>query len=328
MENQPAYYTDLITRYFSGEASPEDIRELEAWVSADPENRLLFTRYRDVWKNVIHTTSDTAVDLGHEWDELKSKIGIQSRRPQFVRWSLRAAAVIILLAVPAFILYRYLASASEKRLAAGQEVAEYRLPDGTRVTLDAGAVLEYPSGFDGAFRKVRLKGKAWFEVSHDPAKPFIIAAENVRIQVVGTSFFVNTGGSGQIKEVVLATGKIRLGFEDDPAKTAILSPGERAEMSPRSHVIHKTSNEDPNFLSWKTHHMVFDNAAISQVASVLAGVYHVNIRVADERVGNCRITATFDRQTLESVLNVLKATLDLQVRNNEAGIEFSGHGCR
>jgi ferric-dicitrate binding protein FerR (iron transport regulator) len=57
-------------------------------------------------------------------------------------------------------------------------------------------------------------------------------------------------------------------------------------------------------------------------------VYHTSVRISDDRLSVCRITTTFDKQSLESVLNVLKATLDLQIRNTGAGIEISGHGCR
>ena len=91
--------------------------------------------------------------------------------------------------------------------------------------------------------------------------------------------------------------------------------------------IMKTTNEDVNFLAWKTKHIVFNNTPLNEVVALLTKVYHTSIRLSGDRLSDCRITTTFDRQSLESVLNVLKATLDLQARTTGAGIELSGHGC-
>ena len=73
--------------------------------------------------------------------------------------------------------------------------------------------------------------------------------------------------------------------------------------------------------------MVFDNTPLTEVVEVLTNVYHTTICLSGNGLGDCIITATFDKQSLESVLNVLKATLDLQVRNSSGGIELTGHGC-
>jgi ferric-dicitrate binding protein FerR (iron transport regulator) len=108
---------------------------------------------------------------------------------------------------------------------------------------------------------------------------------------------------------------------------SLLLPGEKAEMGTDDDIILKTINKDVNFLAWKTKYMVFNNTPLNEVVAVLAKVYHTNIRLSGDRLSNCRITATFDRQSIESVINVLKATLDLQVRNTGAGIELSGQGC-
>jgi len=164
-------------------------------------------------------------------------------------------------------------------------------------------------------------------VAHDKTKPFIIAVGNVRIRVVGTSFFVNTKTWDDTKEIILSSGVVRVYYDERPEKTAVLLPGDKAELITDGYAITKTTNEDVNFLSWKTKHIVFNNTPLNEAVALLTNVYHTNIRLAEDNLSNCRITTTFDRQSLESVLNVLKATLDLQVRNTGAGIELSGHGC-
>ena len=324
METNSTYYTGLIIRYFSGEASPGDILELEAWVTADATHRDLFREYQKTWQLLDSTQTIASAELDHEWAVLKSKI--VNRKSKIVAWSLRAAAVFVLLAIPAFLLFHFLASPIENQLAAGNEVKEYTLPDGTVVTLNAGAVLSCPSKFSGNSRNVMLEGTAWFEVAHDKAKPFIIASGNARIQVVGTSFFVNTHTLSNTKEIILASGKVKVYYENNPSKMSFLSPGDKAELTADGNAIITTSNEDANYLAWKTKHMVFCNTRLNEVVALLIQVYHTNILISDNRLSDSRITATFDKQSLESVLNVLKATLDLQIRNTGAGIELSGRG--
>jgi transmembrane sensor len=325
METNPTYYTDLISRYLYGEATPEEICELESWVKADPANREMFSGYLATWKTVENARLESSFDLDREWNVLKSKI--VNRKSQIIYLALRIAAIFLLVAIPAFFLYRYFAQPSDRQLVAGNEVAVHTLPDGTSVTLNAGATLTCPSRFDGSSRNVTLQGEAWFEVAHDKSKPFIIAAGNVRIQVVGTSFFVNTKTFSKTREIILATGKVRVYYDDNPAKMAVLFPGDKAELTSGGYGITVARNEDQNYLAWKTKYMVFNNTPLNEVVALLTQVYHTPIRIIGNGLGDCRITATFDKQSLESVLNVLKATLDLQVRNTGAGIGLSGHKC-
>ncbi|MCX6266154.1 MAG: FecR domain-containing protein [Bacteroidetes bacterium] len=329
METNSTYYIDLITRYFYNEATPDEIRELEAWVKADPKNKVTFSEYHKTWKAVENARVESSADIDLEWKTLVPKLTIKEAesRHLILRWSLRIAAIFLLAAIPTFFLYRYFGNESEKQLIVTTGMVEQTLPDGTIVTLNTGAILSYPSRFEGSLRKVTLQGEAWFEVAPDKTKPFIIAAENVRIRVVGTSFFVNTKTPDDETEIILSTGIVRVYYSDMPRKTALLDPGDKAVLAGNGHEVIKTTNEDVNFLAWKTKHMVFNNTSLIEVVELLSKVYHTNIRLSGSLLNDCRITTTFDRQSLESVLNVLKATLDLQIRNTGAGIEITGHGC-
>jgi transmembrane sensor len=363
METNSTYYIDLITRYFCGEATPEDILELETWVKADPANAVAFSAYRKTWNRIEDDGIRPEMNLDQEWKSLASRLNfskdnLRESQPdlrilrssvtapgsqtgngsaglrfapvpksKIYRLSLRIAAIFLLFAIPTFFLYQYLAKTEVKQLSAGNEIMEHTLPDGSVVTLNAGAILTFPSGFDGPLRQVALQGEAWFEVAPDKSKPFIIAAENTRIRVVGTSFFVNTRTARNTREVILASGKVRVYYEDSPGTAALLLPGEKAEMAAEEHEIMISRNPDANYLAWKTRYIVFENAPLKEVVILLNKVYTTNIRLTDKKLGDCLITATFDKQSLESVLNVLKATLDLQVRITGAEIHLSGNGC-
>ncbi len=334
MEPTSTYYIDLIARYFYGEATPDEIHELEAWVKVDPANAAIFSEFQKTWKAVEDTRIAASVNLDDEWNKLKTKTKSANfefpgslPKTSFLPWFVRVAAIFLILAVPSFFLYRYLQAPAENQLTAFAGMVGQTLPDGTIVTLNTGAKLTYPSRFDGPLRKVSLEGEAWFEVAHNRSKPFIIASENVRIRVVGTAFSVNTKAWNNTQEVILSSGVVRVYFQNKPEATTLLFPGEKAQLSQDHYTIIKSANEDVNFLAWKTRHLIFNNTSLTEVVALLTKVYHSNIHLSDDKLGDCRITATFDKQSLESILNVLKATLNLQVRNTGAGFELSGPGC-
>ena len=354
MKTDSTYYSDLITKYFSGEATPEEIRELEAWVKADQANREQFQAYHKVWKAVGTNRNSPSLDISSEWNNLKSRIfqvqgsrfevqgsrfevrgsrfkvsgyRLQVSKSKVLNWSYGIAAIFLLLIVPAFLMYRSFSSADELQMAASGNISEFTLPDGTKVTLNNGATLTYPSEFTGGLRKISLNGEAWFEVTHDASHPFVVNAGKTVIQVLGTSFSVNTKGYRNCNEIILATGKVKVFLDDKPDNPVFLSPGEKAIAPSDGRSIIKSVNEDENFLAWKTKHIIFSNTTMNEVAALLEKVYDVRIRFSDNRLSGCKITATFDKQSLESVLNVIKATLDLQIRYAGSNIELSGAGC-
>jgi transmembrane sensor len=326
METNETYYIDLIISYFKGEASEEDIRFLEEWVKSDPANAKQFGEYARTWSHLEHDRIEAETDLDAEWKRFqfvtrRSQPGV---RKNFI---LRIAALILLLAIPAFIAYRYFAPAPAIVLSAGTTTREVTLPDGSTVTLNAGSTLEYPEKFKGGSRNVSLNGEAYFTVTHDENHPFTVSGREVLVKVLGTEFNVNTRAENGKMEVVLTDGSVSLSFRDQTTEPVVLIPGEKGEIPANMSGISKSVNHDPNYMAWKTHHFVFADMPLSRVVATLSSAYHTPIIIRMNHTGNCRITAAFDKQPLESVLNVLKATLNLQIARTGTGYEITGSGC-
>jgi ferric-dicitrate binding protein FerR (iron transport regulator) len=217
---------------------------------------------------------------------------------------------------------------SAQKLEARMEVTNGILPDGSSVTLNKGAVLEYPSKFRKGPRQVQLTGEAYFEVKHDEKKPFIITSGNVKVEVLGTSFYVNTCQSSGQMEVILNSGKVKVYFSDDAEHGLILSPGEKADVSCEDHSLRMEVNTDENYLSWKTGRLVFSNTPLPEIIRILEKDYHAHIELANPDLTHCLVTATFENQSLEAVINVLKATLNLQVSVSGQTIILTGGICK
>lgn len=102
------------------------------------------------------------------------------------------------------------------------------LPDGSRVWLNSGSRLEYPSRFGGGRRVVRLRGEGYFEVTHDPRHPFVVETEGFTTTVLGTVFNIRAYTSRN-PAVVLVSGRVEVSSGGD-ARSVLLSPGQKAEL--------------------------------------------------------------------------------------------------
>jgi transmembrane sensor len=331
MDKTTTYYETLISRYLLGEAGAVEVSELSTWLRADAGNLQLFIELRKSWSLQQALQVENTIDVDVEWAELSKKIGITeapvSRKlePQSRRKFFRIAAVLLLLIIPSLTYFLFFMPSGEDLLFADQQVVESTLPDGTQVSLNAGSSLHYPSRFKGDERKVSLEGEAFFDVAHNKDKAFVIDAKEMQIKVLGTSFYVNTNAVNNTMEVVLMTGSVRLDYN---GKQMFLEPGDKAVVLTKQGEIVKQENSDPNLLAWKTRNLRFDDTPLKIIIDVLKKVYHKDIVLLNPEIGNCRITATFEGQSLEAVLLVLQSTIDITARPNGDMIELSGKGCQ
>jgi ferric-dicitrate binding protein FerR (iron transport regulator) len=341
VEDNSLYYNNLLTRYFSGETTPEEVRMLADWVKSDPGNQHEFDTCRKIWQTLQADTIMSTLDVDAEWDAFKQKniaastsksVRLESGKKSgfhlpFMNRFTRIAAILLVVAVSSFIIFRIINQPSAGTIASTDVILEQTLPDGTSVTLNTGSTLDYEK-FNKAERNVKLKGEAWFEVARNVEKPFIISAGDIRIKVLGTAFYVNARDLSSRLEVILTRGRVAVYYKDKPNEFVILEPGEKIEIEGEHAMITKKRNEDPNFLAWKTYRLVMDDMALADAVSLINKVYHSNIVISDSMVADCRINATFDNQPLDAVLNVLEATLGIKFIQKGNEIQINGNGCR
>jgi len=298
---------------------------------ADAENMQLFKDLRKVWtlQQAVHV--ENTIDLDNEWESLTTRTGLYNKSTakklslQTRRSFLRIAAVFLLLIVPSAIYYLFFLPPGNDILLAENHVVESTLPDGTQVALNAGSSLSYPEKFKGKERKVSLDGEAFFDVSHNEMQAFVIRAEDLQIRVLGTSFYVNTHAEENTIEVVLISGSVQLNLGE---KQMILEPGDKAVVLKQHGEIVKQENTNPNLLAWKTRVLRFDDTPLLEIIDVLENVYHKDIIVLNPDINNCRITATFEGQSIEAILMVLQSTIDITAKPRGNSIELSGAGCQ
>ncbi|PLW93478.1 MAG: hypothetical protein C0592_05930 [Marinilabiliales bacterium] len=333
MTEESTYYENLITRYFSGEAGENEIAELSSWLRESEANRDVFIQFRNAWHALGEDLVMESIDIDQEWSELEAKLSsgkmVEMGRRRTIRVVTRiAAAVIILLGIG--FLFRSMIFGGDKTIEvlAQNEVIETTLPDGSKVTLNAGSTLEYPKNIDeNDQRTVELRGEAHFEVAHNPEKPFIVSAGDYRVEVLGTSFYVNTNGPEGKIQVILIEGSVAVYHKYKPEEKTILEPGQQAEAQPETKEISTGNTFEEYFMVWKTRSMSFENERLDRVISIVSKAYNIPITLKNPASGNCRLSVSFEDQTLESVLKVLESTLDLQISKDGKGYIVDGQAC-
>ncbi|SIT13786.1 FecR family protein [Zobellia uliginosa] len=183
------------------------------------------------------------------------------------------------------------------------------LSDGTKVHLNAGSTLTYPIAFEKSEpRKVILTGEAYFEVSPDKKRQFVVNAQKLDIKVYGTTFNVTNYPEDQNTQVVLVEGSVSLSEqarEQTDKKEIFLQPGYMATFSKKTkHIVDKKVNTSL-YTSWRNGNLVFRNETFNNIIQKLERHYNVVIINNNSKLANETFNATIetDHESIEQVFN-------------------------
>lgn len=235
----------------------------------------------------------------------------ERRRSQWrgaVRWLSATAAVII--AISAFYYHPWLGDENvviNDIYARKGEKMMVILADGSRVSLNADTHLYYPAKFTGDTREVRVEGEAYFEVSKDASKPFIVKAHEMQIKVTGTKFNVKAyPESGKII-TTLDEGCVLVGKDSAATKYVKLKPGEYAEYDKISAECRVGRLQNALESSgWKNNMFVFRDAPIEEVLSVLERNYNVSFAISNEKIKAYTYNITCPTTDMDDVIEIIE----------------------
>ncbi len=204
-----------------------------------------------------------------------------------------------------------IASKTVKQNPTGQKSTIY-LGDGTKVILNAASRIEYDDTFGNQYRKVKLIGEAFFEVSRDPSKPFIVETGELHTTVLGTSFNINAYPDQETVKVAVVSGSVAVGKSSDEQSTVRLKPEEMATYHSEKKDITSGKFDMEEVVSWKDGIIFFRNATEKQVLTKLEKWYGVKILVNNKSPRPWDITAEYDNLSLANVLESLSFAADFQ----------------
>jgi len=278
-------------------------------------------------KGKITENNSHKFDADVAWNKVQNRIEDQNstdidhnkRGKSFYKLSKIAASVILIIGISVSA-YFILTSKSEINVQSYNIIQTITLPDGSVVTLNIHSHLSYPEKFAQNNRVIEFDGEAFFNIRKNPQKPFIIKTDKARIKVLGTSFNVNT--DKKKTEVVVKTGKVEFKNSSSVQNKVVLIPGEKGVLS--SGKIFKVKNENPNYLSWKTHFFTYDNEKLKTIVTDINEAYRVNIIFKDNNIGEIVTGKTsFNNYTIENIIKIICETHHLKSTGDGKNIILS-----
>lgn len=225
------------------------------------------------------------------------------------------AASIALLIVSSFLYKIY----TEPRSLAYMEVAtmvgsktRVLLPDSTIVWLNGNSYIRYPEVFDQNTRQIELIGEAFFDVTENKEKPFIVNLEGMHVQVLGTEFNILADVNSGVIETTLIEGSVALFNEQNSSSTAdrILVPGQQALFDKQSGSIEVRPVRTSSYTSWVTGDFFFEKITFGEILGVLERSFNVKFHLKNEAIKAVFLTAQFThKESLEEILSILQISM-------------------
>lgn len=311
---------ELLVKYLLEEANEAERQQVNAWITASAENKKYYDHFSLVWeKSKKHAVTST-VDTDAAWQKFQQRVQqneassakiIEMPRRQ-MGW-MRIAAMLVVLLGSAWMLYNIIGIGKPEMIAIHSEdkVLIDTLPDGSIVTLNKNSSLSYPASFKGNSRDIALTGEAFFDVTPDKSKPFIISVNDVKVRVVGTTF--NVKHTDERTEVVVETGIVEVSKKDKGIK---VMPKEKAVVLKDKAMPVKENSTDELYNYYRTREFVCNGTPLWRLVDVLNEVYNADIVIENEQLKNLPLTTTFHNETLDSILSVVGETFNIKVERN------------
>jgi ferric-dicitrate binding protein FerR (iron transport regulator) len=319
---------ELIVRYLAGEAGPEEAMALQDWLTF-AENRAYFESIQRTWEQAHPAKTPRAIDAQHAWKKIdlqtEPAVMWKSKRSRHNTLILRIAASLLITFLATLLIYIrfYKPSVEMMAVSTTDALKNVSLPDNSTAILHHSSKLVYPASFGEKQRNVELaQGEAFFTVTSDAEKPFIIHTSVADIRVVGTAF--NVALQDNQLEVSVKEGKVLVYTSQD---SSYLRAGSTGIVQPAMGTIRVKESVHANSWGYATHQLIFKDASLEEVIADIEKAYPCSITLGNANINNCRLTATFDNDSAENLLTLLAETLNLSVVKNGTVYTLQGEGC-
>jgi len=312
-------YHYLISKFFAGEITDDELNLLKSWLNMDPENKHIFKEENELWQatsiqaNAQHFNADTA------WKDISARLDFEKENGKAVtivtRTNFRilvAAAVLAFIIIIGGLILRISGKNSlNQTLVASTQIvtndgerATLFLADSTRVILNSGSSIEYDGHYNIKDRIIKFSGEAYFDVSHNPEKPFIVKLEQLSVIVTGTRFNIFSYANEDRIEATLEEGSIKVSIEGKEPVT--IEPGEQVVYFVKSGKIYVHDVITETYTSWKENKLRFNDTPFVEVLREIGRRYNVKFEVTSRELLNLKYTGTFIDESIEEVMQMLK----------------------
>lgn len=287
--------------------------------SASPEGeKIKLAEEAFLYTQLIQNTDDNEIGEA-SFNSFKGQMRERKRYFMPHNWYKHVAIYVLMMSVGGMISW-WLPSEEKEMAIAYNEIevpigqrSRLTLSDGTVVWLHSNSKLSYPTVFGSNQRNVNLEGEAYFEVSKDARKPFIVALPQQTIKVLGTEFNVSAYPD-QATAISLLEGSVEVSNGNDAS--IIMTPRHRVVFD--NHTMHYDTLINHDFLLWKEGIYVFDKSSFEEITMQLENYYGIRSVFLKEELKSYRFTGKFRQQDgIENIMNLLKESRPFNYRRND-----------
>lgn len=322
----------LLLRFLLNSCSPAEIDQVEKWAMSNKSNADWLFDMEHIWqlKDEARFADKQRIEKAYkQFLSNREKIHPQKTIRKKIRLTsiFKYAAIFIVIALLSSNLYYLYENKNDGEFLTnivdvpkGQK-ASLVLSDGTKVWLNSQSKLIYPSDFFNDKREVTLIGEAFFEVTHNRQKPFIVHSSSLKVDVLGTKFNMRVYPE-ETAIVTLSEGSVKV-FTPNEENSIMLVRNQQVSYSEESGLILAENVDADLNKSWTVGELSFFNQPLSEIAKDLERRYNVYITIRDITLVNEIFTCRFKENiTIEQILKNLKDTklIDYKIKGNQ--IEF------
>ncbi len=349
------HFWTLIAKKLSGEADEEELRDFEKLLRENPDLHYPLQAITDLWFADLQFDQQDAQDALNKHIQRMKDLNIEFNDPQEEslrhepgwrtnrKWVWPALAAAFFAGTLFFGIRFFSAGSSEMKsqLRENKQVVNQIstknssktsliLSDGTKVWLNAGSSLTYDTSYNKVVREVSLTGEAFFDVTKNKTKPFIIHTSKFDIKVLGTEFNVKSYSTDRTTEASLIRGSIEVTFKDNPNRKIILRPNEKIVVNnntgPETAYLknNRKTAEVPDIAimglthehntgtiietSWVENKLIFQDESFEDISHQLERWYGVTIVFNNNQLKENHLTGNFKNETIRQALDALKLT--------------------
>lgn len=292
---------EILLKYIEGTATQEEIEQVVLWLESDKSNMQEYLLLRKAFDASLWHTSRSAQNEKPK----KTKLF----KFKFIREAVKVAAILAIMLISYHLLFSKWINPEE--IVSNQTIftpegqrAELILSDGTKVWLNAKSTLVFPSQFTGRERNVKLIGEAYFDVTHNEEKQFVVETQDYKVKVLGTEFNVKSYPHIGLFETSLIKGSVKIASSDNIDQQTLI-PGDMV-YSERG-MLSKSSIEDYDALTWKEGMLSFKDITFKEILDKLSLYYDVDFAIENEDVLEDKYTGKFwIKDGVDQVLRVLQ----------------------
>lgn len=327
-----------IIHYLNNQATPEEKQELLEWLRSDEKNKTFFHEVCAIWETST-AACVTEEEINKAFETFQRKLDSYQLEEQpkrlflMRRFSLSSKiaasiAMLFICGTSAYYVGKSVGTSESVATVVTQTVVMNQalmgkeskgaliLPDGTKVWLNAGSMLTYPSKFAASNRQVSLTGEAYFEVVKDEKKPFHVATAGMDVKVLGTVFDVQSNTDKHIAEAVLLSGKVEVTPQGDK-ESVVLLPNQMIRINKKTGSKEITTVDAREYAIWINDKLSFTNEPLSDIFRKMGRWYGVDIHIAKNVPLDLRLSLTIRKESKDEILKLLTLIAPIRYRMNE-----------